>query len=106
MMILQVLQHSEQPPATQTHLSIISQPNPKSPGSLDSKTPPLGQVNVDPARNVFSLKEKKMNEKKTQTKKRKYLSTKLSCKALTENETVCKIHEHMSNRKKACTEKV
>ena len=45
----EVLQHSEQPPATQTHLPIISQPYPKSPGSLDSKTPPLGQVNDDPA---------------------------------------------------------
>ena len=69
-----VLQHSEQPPATQTHLSIISQSNPKSPGLLDSQTPPLGQVNDDPASNFFSLKEKKMNEKKTQTKKKSILA--------------------------------
>ena len=64
----EVLQHSEQPPATETHLSIISQPYPKYPGLPDSQTPPLGQVNDDPASNFFSLKEKEMNEKKTQTK--------------------------------------
>ena len=101
----EVLQYSEQPPATQTHLSIISQPNPKSPGLIDSQTPPLRQVNDDPAGNFFSLKEKKMNEKKTQTKKRKYLSTIISGMALTENETVCKIHEHMSNKKKPVQKK-
>ena len=48
----------------------------------------------------FADKQKKLTEKKRQTKKRKYLSTIVSGKAVTEEKTVSAIKAHEANRRK------